>query len=85
MGGGEEQDAKNHGILYHTNFSPHFAGHFNTAIHQMYASGLISIQGANSQMFREQGDTKIDLRSVHVELPDIQTPTLFEIRDNFFD
>ncbi len=26
-------------------------------------SGLISIQGANSQMLREQGDTKIDLGS----------------------
>ena len=30
---------------------------------QIYTSGLISIQGANSQMLREQGDTKIDLGS----------------------
>ncbi len=29
----------------------------------MPTSGLILIQGANSQMLREQGDTKIDLGS----------------------
>ncbi len=41
-------------------FSPRFAWNFNTKIHQL-CSNLI--QGANSQMSREQGDTKIDLGS----------------------
>ncbi len=44
-------------------FPPRFARHFSTEIYQLYTSGLISIQGANSQMSRERGDTKIDLDS----------------------
>ena len=32
-------------------------------IHHVYTSGLILIQGANSLMSREQGDTKKDLGS----------------------
>ncbi len=31
------------------------------------------------------GSQHTPLRSVHVEPPDIQTPRLFEIPDNFFD
>ncbi len=45
-------------------FLPRFARQFNTKLHQLYASALISIQGANSHLSREQGDTKIDLGSM---------------------
>ena len=37
--------------------------HCNTKIHQLYTSGMILTQGANLQLSREQGDTKIDLAS----------------------
>ncbi len=52
-----------HGVLYPKNLSPRFARHFFIEIYQPYTSGLILIQGENSQMSREQVDTKIHLGS----------------------
>ncbi len=54
---------KNYGVLHHRNLLPSSAWHFNTEIHQLYTSGLILVQGANSQMSREQGGIKMDLGS----------------------
>ena len=53
-------------MLFNTTelFSPRFACHFTTKIHQRYTWQLILIQGAKLKLPREQGDTKFDLGSI---------------------
>ncbi len=55
---------KNDVVLYRRNILSCSGQHFNTDIHQLYTSRRILIFGANSQISREQRDTKMDLGSM---------------------
>ncbi len=50
-------------MVFYTKILLRFTRDFNTEINQFYASEMILIQEAISQMSREQGDTKINLGS----------------------